>query len=110
MVFISLPVELASSPNRRFEQLKATSPLVRAARSRRNRRVLAALAHAGHRAHLWRDGAATVHGVWQSFLPARIERTDCVINRADLQLRDFALRRMARAGMGRDARAHGSYP
>ena len=59
--------------------------------------------NARDRAHFGRDGAVVVHGFWKSFLPDVVERADRLADGANLQLCDFAVRRVARAGVGGDA-------
>ena len=55
-------------------------------------------------ARLGRDGAVVVYGFWESIFPGVVEPADRVVDGADLQLRDLAVRRVARAGVGGDAR------
>jgi len=53
---------------------------------------------------LRRDCAVVVYGFRESILSGVVERADSVVDGADLQLRDLTVRRMARAGVGGDAR------
>src|SRR5437868_13913489 len=54
----------------------------------------------GDRARFWRNCSAAVHRLWQPFLPKKLERTDRFVDRANLQLCNFAVRRVALSGVG----------
>ena len=64
----------------------------------------------GRRARGGRDGAAAVHGVRQPLLVDLAVSSDQYADGAGLHLRDFAVCRLAAAGVGGRAGADGDYP
>src|SRR5215813_13599344 len=56
--------------------------------------------NAGDCAHIWRDSTTSIYGPGKQVLQLLFGSADRFVNSANLQLCHFALRRMARAGMG----------